>query len=136
MKRNIQYGFTALILTALVISCKKNKDEDINDGDPEVNISVLSPMPGDTVQQGEKVSINGTIHASQKVHGYRITLVDDSTKAYYLNEIYHEHAPSYNFSENWTNNVDDTAYVTATIDVEIDHDGNMKSEKIKLVCLP
>jgi hypothetical protein len=50
--------------------------------------------------------------------------------------VYDLHSASYSIDETWTNNVSDTATVQLKIVVEKDHDGNLETKTINVVCLP
>jgi hypothetical protein len=117
---------------SLIVSCKKK----IEEAPVTANISISSISENDTILPSDALHLSGTITGSAEMHGYTVTFTNLTTGNPVFSKVYDLHSASYTLDETWTNNVSDTSTVQLKIVVEKDHDGNLETKTINVVCLP
>jgi hypothetical protein len=117
---------------SLIVSCKKK----IEEAPVTANISISSISENDTILPSDALHLSGTITGSAEMHGYTVTFTNLTTGNPVFSKVYDLHSASYSIDETWTNNVSDTSTVQLKIVVEKDHDGNLETKTINVVCLP
>jgi hypothetical protein len=117
---------------SLIVSCKKKVEET----PVTASISISSISENDTVLPSEALHLTGTIAGSAEMHGYTVTFTNLTTGNPVFSKVYDLHSANYSVDETWTNNVSDTSTVQLKIVVEKDHDGNLETKTINVVCLP
>ncbi len=122
------------IISLTVISCKKETAEPTVIADPTFNLT--SPVLNETYNFGDTIKLIGSVSADYEMHGYNVIIKNLKTGMNVLNQGYHLHQTSYIFDEKWKNTVTDTSQMKITIDVAIDHDGNLKSYERIVTCYP
>ena len=122
------------IISLTVISCKKETSEPTVLADPTFNLT--SPVLNETYNFGDTINLIGSASADYEMHGYNVIIKNLKTGMNVLNQGYHLHQTSYIFDEKWKNTVTDTSQMKITIDVAIDHDGNLKSYERIVTCYP
>jgi hypothetical protein len=127
MKKYIAFGIIALT----IFSCKKEEEAEVT-----TTITISAPAANDTIPFGQAVHLTGTVIGSAEIHGYTVTFTNLTTGNPVFSKVYDLHSASYSIDETWTNNVSDTSTVQLKIVVEKDHDGNLETKTINVVCLP
>lgn len=129
------FHITLLMLTLSVVSCKKeNETEDEQPANAVITLN--TPWAMQHVDYGDSVKITGTIIADKEMHGYNVSLKNNATGAFPINQGYHEHASSFVINESWKNTVTDTSYMTVDIQAAIDHDGSVVTQQRIIICYP
>lgn len=133
--------FPILAVSALLVSCNKEVD-DTTDHDhdhqhtAEITISVTNPTENSAFDFGQTVTIDGTIASNMTIHGYTVTLINNSNQdsVLYLNEV-HSHDSNLTVSDTWTNDLADTSNVTLRIVALGNHEGTVSETFTRsLVC--
>ncbi len=127
MKKYIAFGIIALT----IFSCKKEEEAEVT-----ATITISTPAANDTIPFGQAVHLTGTVTGSAEMHGYTVTFTNLTSGNPVFSKVYDLHSASYSIDETWTNNVSDTSTVQLKIVVEKDHDGNLETKTINVVCLP
>jgi len=127
MKKYIAFGIIALT----IFSCKKEEEAEVT-----ATITISAPAANDTIPFGQAVHLTGTVTGSAEMHGYTVTFTNLTSGNPVFSKVYDLHSASYSIDETWTNNVSDTSTVQLKIVVEKDHDGNLETKTINVVCLP
>jgi hypothetical protein len=127
MKKYIAFGIIALT----IFSCKKEEEAEVT-----ATITISAPAANDTIPFGQAVHLTGTVTGSAEMHGYTVTFTNLTTGNPVFSKVYDLHSASYSIDETWTNNVSDTSTVQLKIVIEKDHDGNLETKTINVVCLP
>lgn len=128
----MKFIISIIAALVLIVSCKKK----VVEAPVTASISVSSISENDTVQSNAALHLTGTITGSDEMHGYTVTFTNLTTGNPVFSKVYDLHSASYSIDETWTNNVSDTATVQLKIVVEKDHDGNLETKTINVVCLP
>jgi hypothetical protein len=125
--------FISLIVAGLLLfSCKKKEEE----APVTATISITSISANDTIQHAQAVHLVGTVTGSAEMHGYTVTFTNLTSGNPVYSQVYDVHSANYAIDETWTNNVTDTSNVQLKIAVEKDHEGNIETKTINIVCLP
>jgi hypothetical protein len=114
----------------LAVSCHKHEE------DVTATINLIDPVENDTIAFGQELHMHGTVIGSDELHGYSLTLTNLDNQTILFNASATTHEKSYAFDEHWVNTVTDTANMEVQVEVELDHEGNKTSKKVKLVALP
>lgn len=128
----MKFIISIIVALLVIVSCKKKEVE----APVTASISISSIAENDTVQPNATVHLTGTITGSDEMHGYTVTFTNLATGNPVFSKVYDVHSTNYSIDETWTNNVSDTATVQLKIVVEKDHDGNLETKTINVVCLP
>lgn len=133
--KNTIYISLILLIGFSIASCKKDNPEEEKTKEQPV-FTFVYPTENQVYEFGDTVQIKGTIVAAYDMHGYNVKISNTKTNTLVLNQGYHEHGSSFTFNESWKNTVADTSQMKITVDVAIDHDGNLATKEIIVTCLP
>ncbi|HBW85370.1 MAG TPA: hypothetical protein DEF82_01065 [Crocinitomicaceae bacterium] len=126
--KNLKFVFISFSI--LLMSCHKHNEA------TNADITLIEPMEGDTLLFGEELHAEGTIVGDGELHGYSLNMINQTTGETLLTKATSDHAETYSFHEHWVNSVTDTSNVKIIVEVELNHDGDMTSKEINVVCLP
>ena len=123
--------FIVILPLSLSFSCGKG------DSATDATINIITPTANDTLAFGEELHVEGTIKGNGVLEGYTFSIRNTSSGNYIVPETtVSDHEDSYVLHEHWSNNVSDTSVLDISIDVTLNADGNKKSKKVSVVCLP
>ena len=98
---------------------------------PTASVTFLSPAPGATCTQGEKIAIGATAVSTAPIHGYDLSIHGAADKTvYYFNHI-HGHNDTLTIREAWTNILASATDLEAEITLYLNHEGNLHKAKTK-----
>lgn len=120
----------------LLVSCKKETEEQSQESEAEVVLNLLAPTENQTYQFGDTVRILGTISSTSDLHGYNLRLNHPIWNMFVINKAFHEHGTSFIVNEYWVNTVSDTTQLKLIFDVAIDHEGNLRTFEKFITCFP
>jgi len=124
MKSNVKLFLCLIMALGFVVSCKKET------ASATADITLMEPLSGDTVPNGEALHMHGTITGSGELHGYTLTLTNVTTNEVVFSGSNTSHQTNYAFDEHWVNNVASISNMKVTVTVELDHDGNTTTKEV------
>lgn len=132
--KNIIYAAIISLFIIGLISCKK-KENTPSESKESVNaqITLTSPMEGDTIANGDMVHIMGTITGISELHGYQLTLLKTQNDSILAQETSEDHLTNYTLHMMYLNNFAADTDLKVRVIAEIDHDGNTITKTVNLV---
>jgi hypothetical protein len=127
MKATIYMITFTLGILFMGISCEKHHDP------ITATLTILEPLPGDTIAAGGALHMHGTVVGSGELHGYSLTLTNLTTNQVVFSGSNANHATSYAFDEHWVNAGGAWSNMRLTLEVELDHDGNSTSKSVDFI---
>ncbi len=136
MRKNINRIITLLLLFT---SCKKEAFDpfegiDVDHGgylcEREMNIELLSPIDGDTIEINSNLIIQGEITGNFNLHGYSLRIYDkqeNSELIWVKNK--HTHGELIQFDEVWNNNLTNPTEIVLEVFAVGNHEGTMDMSK-------
>ncbi|PWL23500.1 MAG: hypothetical protein DCO96_15695 [Fluviicola sp. XM-24bin1] len=134
MKQIIYFAFAAIAITA----CQKEEVVDEHNHDHSSNepisITFNSPNENETFNFNEEVSVSGWISRNGQIHGYTVELINQSNQdsVLYSHDV-HDHGSEMEFSDLWTNNLQDTSSVLIRITAFGDHEASTSEIATRLI---
>lgn len=131
--------FLFLAGLALFSACSKEKTVEVIKEVPtaRATINIAQPVAGATFQQGDTVRIIGTLSAPATLHGYTVTIRNESDHG---KEVFfchwHAHAKNLTVDTVWINTLSGTSDMSLKIDAVIDHGGNSEGKAVPFKTTP
>jgi hypothetical protein len=129
--------FTALLFTAGLLSCTKEKIIEVEKEVPvtAATITITSPEAGDTVANGKTVHLLATITGKATLHGYDLSLVsNDESVVFYKHG--HVHNSVVTIDTSWVSNVTEVSEMAIRVAAVVDHDGNAVGKMTEYIAVP
>ena len=133
MKKLLTYLFLTSALCALVYSCKKEGEIELDINQDLISIDFLTPLNNESIHIGAESHINGLIDANNFLGGWTIQGTEMNTKEILFEFTESSIQNSYFFDFHWTPNLQ--AQVCIKINV-LDLDQKVvKSDSITVICI-
>ncbi|PZF72885.1 hypothetical protein [Taibaiella soli] len=133
--RFLKTGILGIILLAIgATSCQK-KDNTPATAD-QVQMTIMSPNPGQIFQQGDSVHINAKVTFVTELHGYELKITDTSTGFIVYDDAEHVHDDHFDISDTWFNSVAQATSLRLDLIAVVDHDGTVATKTIYLQTHP
>ncbi|MCC6185595.1 MAG: hypothetical protein IT256_00430 [Chitinophagaceae bacterium] len=120
-----------LIIFALGISlsaCQK-KDSDGYDQN-KLTLNISKPSEAQTFAKGDTVFISANATYNTQLHGYTLYLMDTTNNTVFMNLEAHLHDSHFAIDTFWVNTLESSRALQLAITIEVDHDGNEKTESV------
>lgn len=126
MNRNIKQLIPLIMLASTGIGCQKSVDS--TPSADEVSISISSPAEQQVYSKGDTILINAEINSGKMLHGYIVTITDESGAMFFEAEG-HSHSGTIQVKELWVNTLDVASDLTLEVTAVLDHNQLLKNAK-------
>lgn len=127
---NFKILIVLLFVAVAFFSCKK----DTKSSEPVFTIA--SPTANKMYDLGDTVYIKGTITSTEEMHGYMVTLRDQTAEMILMEYDRHIDAATQTIDTFWVNNVTQHTEMLLSITAVKDHLGNTVTKEINFHCHP
>lgn len=128
MKLN-KYTISLLVAVLMLLQACQKKDNTVATPS-QVNISISSPVNGQTFHANDTVMIKADVSYATELHGYEVKITDTSTGLVLYDDAQHVHNDHFSISERWNEKPSTAATLKMEVIAEIDHDGNTANKSI------
>ena len=117
-----------LLLVLAVASCKKDDKEEETAFSGTIVLN--SPENGTVISGGSGFQIIATISGNKEMHGYVLTVYNETNQSVVYTSNNLNHATAYSINETATHNLTVATPLRLVIEAEVDHDGQTLKKEI------
>jgi len=126
---SIKYTTGLLLAVALLLQACQKKDNTVATP-AQVNISISSPVNGQTFHSSDTVLIKADVSYPTELHGYEIKITDTATGLILFDDAQHVHNDHFSINEQWNDKPSQAATLKMEVIAEVDHDGNTATKTV------
>lgn len=124
MKTLKTLAFFALIIISAV-ACKKD-DEVTFEG----SLTISAPATNDTIHGGTTFPITGTITGNVEMHGYQVTVYNQTDQTVVYSSTEENHASEFSINQTVNHTLTVGTPLRLVVEVEVDHDGTSMTKEV------
>jgi hypothetical protein len=126
------YSIIFISIVVLLASGCQKKDETPVQPD-KVSFDVLSPHASQAFKKGDTVFIKADISYVSQLHGYSVSITDESTGAVVYSNEDHAHGDHFSIDEYWVDSLgNNNKALKLDIIAVIDHENNTAQKEVEL----
>lgn len=124
MKTIKTLAFFALIILSAV-ACKKDKEVEF-----EGSLTISAPAANDTIHGGTTFPITGTVTGNVEMHGYQVTVYNQTDQTVVYSSTEENHASEYSINQTVNHTLTVGTPLRLVVEVEVDHDGISMTKEV------